>query len=1031
MQQLTSIEERASKAVKLKAFPLNLDDIRNNVEILLTELQRYGFFNEYTTHSFTHVQAMLEMADWIIPDATKELLTPGDYLFLTLSIYLHDLGLLISKHEYDNRGKNQDFLRYLSEQSSTSVDHLEYMDKLNKLSTDEKDRILYQEFVRNTHGIRVRAWIEGTPLDDDNLSAKIRAAVHELIGKLDSSARQGLAILCESHTIDDISDTSKYNVSMPYGESKEETVNLQYIAVILRTVDLLQVTRSRAPSILYQLISPKDPTSQIEWQKQNAVRSIRPAPGRDREGKASNTAQSDTIQFYARFEKSDGFFGLTSYLAYARSQLSACQDALRKSEAELPDPPQFPWKFIDDSGVEAVGFLTKSFGFELDQHKILDLLTGHTLYNDTDVVIRELTQNALDAVRLQSTTEKKPTSVGRIDISWDEETKILEVKDNGTGMSQEVIEDHLLKVGSSRYQDPKFREKFPEFSSISRFGIGVLSAFMVADSVEITTCSPEDDKARQISLRSVHGKYLIKLLDKIAQKEEIGVYPHGSRVRLKLRSTANIGNILQIARMWLLFPRCQVYVKINSEEPIKIGFSTPKQALQHYLDESKFSSQRLNKDYEIREVSDGGVTLAFVLERDELFNDWSFTLVPDRHRYSQTEEERPMTATCVEGVGVEFTTPGFRSSSILSVANIIGKGAPKTNVARSALEDTAEYRDTLEKIYKLYAKHVIEETERLSTTSNYSLSRAVEQAPYITAPLTTGVAAASRPNILKAELAKIPYMLIEENGRRKNVSFQDLKNRDSFWTINSPLTSSVEQFVREAPKNVSASTILENLQDGSSGLPKGAILCNFGRAAHIDATVREAFEPTIIEANQSARRIAVKWEKIMNPPRWVSSLDISYEVGLGDRRLWIAHQELQESQNHRGLRDSQSVMFSVSDEVKVSNLDEFSEFIADRQLYLHPLDPLALFLKDIWQSTAPNKSTSLFAYLTIFTLLRSHYVPREEFSGDWLEKLLSNNGFESLREYMDIPSFVEVVRQRRTKLFNPFAWKRRGPNSED
>lgn len=1031
MQDLTNIERKALEALSLNAFPLNLSEIRTNINSLLSELQRYGFFNEYTTHSYEHVHAMLEMADWVIPDSAKQILTPADYLFLTLSIYFHDLGLLISQHEYESRNKNQDYKRYLSERSTTSIDNIEYMDKLSKLSEDEKERILYQEFVRSTHGVRVKAWIEGTPLDDDGSSKDIREAIHQLIGKLDSSARQGLSLLCESHTIDDISDTSKYSVSMPYGETNNETVNLQYISIILRTVDLLQVTRKRAPSILYNLINPKDPVSQVEWQKQNAVRSIRPAPGRDREGNASVTSQSDTIQFFARFEKSDGFFGLTSYIAYVRSQLSACQEALKRSEKELANPPKFPWKFVDDSGVEAVGFLTKSFGFELDQHKILDLLTGHTLYNDTDVVIRELTQNALDAVRLQSALDKTSYNKGRIDISWNDETRILEVIDTGTGMSQEVIENHLLKVGSSRYQDPKFRESFPEFSSISRFGIGVLSAFMVADNVEITTCSPDDDQARQISLRSVHGKYLIKLMDKIAQKDEIGVYPHGSRIRLKLRSTANIGNILEVAKMWLLFPRCQVYVKVNNEDAKKIGFETPKEALENYLEESNFKSMRINRDYEVREVNDGGVTLAFVIEKDELFNDWSFTLVRDSNHYGHSEEERPMIGICVEGVGVEFTTPGFKSRSILSVANIVGKGAPKTNVARSALEDTTEYRDNLEKIYKLYAAHVIKETKRLSESSNFSLSRAVEQAPFLTLPLTNAVANASRPNILKAELAKIPYMLIEEGNERKNISFKDLEIRESFWTINSPLTYSVEQFVREAPKNVSASTVLENLQDTGSGLPTGAILCNFGRNEHIDATVREVFEPVLIEADQNARSIVIQWDKISEQPKWINSKSIVSNIGRSDRKLWMAIQEIEVSNSHRRTRELSSVMIPMDDSIKVKNLDEFSEFIADRQIYLHPKDPLSVYLREIWALEDANKFISLYAAISIYKVIRNYYAPKGGISKEVFDRLISNQNLEVFLKYIDVSEYLGVIRQMKTKVFNPFAWKRRDSNTDE
>jgi molecular chaperone HtpG len=61
----------------------------------------------------------------------------------------------------------------------------------------------------------------------------------------------------------------------------------------------------------------------------------------------------------------------------------------------------FPWRNIDDSNVETEGFLREAFEFTIDQAKILDLLTGHTLYNDSQVVIRELVQNSLDAIRLQ------------------------------------------------------------------------------------------------------------------------------------------------------------------------------------------------------------------------------------------------------------------------------------------------------------------------------------------------------------------------------------------------------------------------------------------------------------------------------------------------------------------------------------------------------------------------------------------------------------------------------------------------------
>ncbi|MCK9769757.1 HD domain-containing protein [Pseudomonas syringae] len=1023
MVELTSIELRAEEAAKLSSFPINLRDIREQVRLLLNEVQRFGFFNEYTNHNFDHVESMLNMANWIIPDQTKSALQPADYLLLTLSIYFHDLGLLISIAEYERRGQNQEFQAYLRELKQNSTND-EYSAKLSMLSDEMRDKVNYQEFVRRTHGARVKEWILGKDRSDGS-SIEIKNAIQGLIGKLDIIVRRDLALICESHTIDDISDTQKYKVSMPYGNSPAETANLQYIAVILRTVDLLQITKGRAPSILYKIINPQDPVSQLEWQKQEAVRTVRAAPGIDRDGNASATALSDTIQIHALFEKSDGFFGLTSYIAYARSQLLACQEALKQTAKSIPNPPLFPWKHIDDTGVEAEGFLTKAFGFKLDQQKILDLLTGHTLYNDSNVVIRELTQNALDAVRLQADISKDSSDkFGRIDIIWDSNQRTLEVKDNGTGMSQEVIEAHLLKVGSSRYQDPKFREDHPNFSSISRFGIGVLSAFMVADHVEITTCSLEDDEARQISLRSVHGKYLIKLLDKTSQRNKIGVYPHGSSVKLTLRTTATIGNVLEVAKMWLLFPRCKVTVKIDHNEPVSIGYDSPKSALENQIASANFLSPRSAGQIEVREMTEDGITLAYAVIRDELYKDWSFIMQNNNHRYE--EDDTSFVATCIEGVGVDFNTPGFRSIGILAIANIVGNKAPKTNVARSAIEETVEYQDALQKLYKLYTKHINTEINRLAGTNDYSLSRAVEQAPYIAAPLVRDDMTPVRPNILADELGKVQFIIMEEKGTRTNISFSELCEKEEFWTINSSLNSSVEYFVREAPKDISAAMIFNNLNDGPSAMPEGAIFCNFGTIPHLNESIRTYFEPAIIDANESARRVTMRWKKINGNKKWIDSHSLLNSVSQNDRRFWT----MSSHQRDKRINENWPTLFAI-DEVTVLNLDGYSAVISEKHNFLHPDDPASVFLKDIWLSKKTDYEKIVLSHLSIFDLMTTYGFRKDQYTVELIERIIINNSLEFAEEYIDLNRIVEIATLSAQKVFNPFAWRRRGASDEN
>jgi molecular chaperone HtpG len=399
---------------------------------------------------------------------------------------------------------------------------------------------------------------------------------------LGNTFRNDLGLVCESHHLDDLDNVDKYKLSRPYGNSAAETANLQYAALLLRTTDLLHITLDRTPSIAFRVLNPSDPISQQEWAKQMAVRSVRPQLGKDREGNIDDTAPQDTIEVHATFDAEEGFFGLTSYLSYAQAQLQQSHEWTFEAAKHHGVKNEFPWRYIDDSFIETEGFLRKQFEFKIDQARILDLLTGHTLYNDTSVVLRELIQNSLDAIRLQfSGPNGQPGShkeYGQVRIIWDSKRRLLEVRDNGTGMTQEIIENNLLKVGASRYQDPKFKDTYPDFNPISRFGIGVLSAFMIADTVEIITCHPDEEEGRYLSLRSVHGKYLIRLLNK--ESEEVQpVLPHGTLVRLSIRPSAEIEDVLALAQKWIVFPDCRVVVSIDGGADQLVGYESTKDAL--------------------------------------------------------------------------------------------------------------------------------------------------------------------------------------------------------------------------------------------------------------------------------------------------------------------------------------------------------------------------------------------------------------------------------------------------------------------
>jgi len=78
-----------------------------------------------------------------------------------------------------------------------------------------------------------------------------------------------------------------------------------------------------------------------------------------------------------------------------------------------------------------------------------------------------------------------------VQFKKDNGESVLTVTDNGIGMDEFIIDNYYSKIGSSFYKSTDFYEIKSQFgisfTPISRFGIGVLSYFMVSDSIAIDT----------------------------------------------------------------------------------------------------------------------------------------------------------------------------------------------------------------------------------------------------------------------------------------------------------------------------------------------------------------------------------------------------------------------------------------------------------------------------------------------------------------------------------------------------------------
>ena len=883
----TNAERLAKGAESLKAFSgINLVHIKRQVAELLNLIGRNGLFDEYTKHDISHIDEMLELFDWLIPPSTREVMSPADWLVLVLSVYFHDLGMLVTRNEYANRDRSR-FPAFVREMLFADDEGIDYRTRLSDMLDSDKERFLYQEFVRHNHAARVKNWILGNETDHLGCSHDVLKEIDALLANLGTQFRRDLAFICESHHLDDLDDISKYKLSQPYANSDDETANLQFAAIMLRTADLLHITSDRTPSITFRTISPSDPLSQIEWAKQMAVTRIRPMMGLNDEGTPDPTAPKSIIEVHAYFKSPEAFFGLTSFLSYAEEQLKKSHEWAEISQKKYAAHHKFPWVGIDERNIETEGFIRDTFQFTLDQARILDLLTGHTLYNDSRVVIRELVQNSLDAIRLQLHT-KPESPAGHILIHWNNQDRVLSVMDNGTGMTQKIITKYLLSVGASRYQDPEFKKDYPNFFPISRFGIGVLSSFMIADAVEIVTCSEDEEMARHLTLRSVHGKYLIRLINKSTDNLIEDIVPHGTLFRLFIRPSVKIPDIVATSREWVIIPGCLVTVTIDDEQPLTIGQESAKIALEAQLRGRRFQltsddapppTDAGNAIVRVIEYSEPGVSLAYAVKWDSLFHEWSYLGLEDC-----LNSEEMIIGTCIGGIRVDDCTPGFDNQSLVALANLYGATAPRTNVARYGLEKTPERDSNLAIIYRLYLRHAEQEMAKLRERRSFSLSWAAHEAQYILNPLLDhrrqtrdNPTQPVIPSIFMKSLQDTPLIVTELSGIRAATSIINLHKKPGFWTVESSLFRSMEWLLREIPSESSFKSLAAAISEDGMDLPDEHIVCSVPGFGILHNLIFSKYEVGEIVLRQSERRVDLRWMPESNPPRWYEINRSSYD----------------------------------------------------------------------------------------------------------------------------------------------------------
>ncbi|MCR5723245.1 MAG: HSP90 family protein [Lachnospiraceae bacterium] len=149
------------------------------------------------------------------------------------------------------------------------------------------------------------------------------------------------------------------------------------------------------------------------------------------------------------------------------------------------------------------------YRFQVNLGGMIEILSDH-LYSSPGVFIRELLQNGVDAIVARTKADTAfDDSKGR--LLWKiEQRKNLTFTDNGSGLTREEIHRFLAIIGESSKRDlesGRIREEY-----IGRFGIGLLSCFMVSNRIVVRTRSCHGNESLEWK-GNPDGTYSVEKLD--------------------------------------------------------------------------------------------------------------------------------------------------------------------------------------------------------------------------------------------------------------------------------------------------------------------------------------------------------------------------------------------------------------------------------------------------------------------------------------------------------------------------------------
>lgn len=393
-------------------------------------------FQNYTLHDETHILNVLDAMGGLLGDRIDQL-TVGEIELLILAACLHDLGMVYAEDEKQRCFQDEEACRKFLR---------EYCPELLGRPAEEWTEDIQRWYLRTLHPFRLPGVLQ-------NKTWK------ELFDRcnLEVVPKRCMIAVCQAHGENPAE--LLHNKGLDYLPANN--ADPLFCALLLRLGDLLDFDDTRAPRILYSYVACND-KSRAEWDKHQVSAGFR----------YPVSLFMVDLPYKARCTNPGVEHAVRDFLDWIDEELTSCMKLQKHCRTDWQREFPFPRAILRDE-IESEGYMSGDFCLTTDQAQILKLLTGENLYDDTDVFIRELLQNAIDATLLRA--EMQPDFIpekARIDLwEWnDKEGNIwFRIDDQGTGMTLGVLQRYFLKVGNSYYNSWEIERDLREHGRTKKY----------------------------------------------------------------------------------------------------------------------------------------------------------------------------------------------------------------------------------------------------------------------------------------------------------------------------------------------------------------------------------------------------------------------------------------------------------------------------------------------------------------------------------------------------------------------------------